>query len=309
VTPVVWDISVDDVLARRAVHERVGGSQQSGMTRAGQSSDLLLFSSSSGLRYGYDFDGWKSDGAFHYTGEGQVGDQVFRRGNAALRDHLSRGLRPRLFKEVKRSTVRYVGEFRLAEDRAYYEEEAKDREQELRKVIVFRLLPVTALTPSEADVDEAPPGSPTVRDVPIEAHVTETFQSEPRREPTTAERREAALVQRYSAWLTAIGTTVTRKEIRVPGLGRGLYTDLYDSTRRELVEAKSSASRHHVRMAIGQLYDYGRHVKHLTRAVLLPTNPGADLLELLHSLGIACVYETETGDFVREEPSSDGPRP
>jgi hypothetical protein len=304
-----WDIAIGEVLARRAVHERFGGSRQNGMTRAGQSDDLLLFSSTSGLRYGYNFDGWRSDGAFHYTGEGQTGDQAFTRGNAALRDHVRRGLRPRLFEEVKRSIVQYLGEFQLAADQSYYVEEARDRERELRKVIVFRLLPVTAQAPPGNSVPNGPPANPIVSDVSIEAHVAETFQSEPKREPTTAERREAALVQRYSASLTAAGAAITRKRICLPDLGHPLYTDLYDSTRRELVEAKGSASRHHVRLAIGQLYDYGRHVEHKSLAILLPSDPGADLVGLLHSLGITCVHETETGNFERHEPMSSGPLP
>lgn len=290
-----------DELPRREVHNQYGGSRQSGMTRAARTDNLLLFSSTSGLRYGYDFDGWKADGAFHYTGEGQVGDQVFTAGNAHLRHHVARGLRPRLFEEVRRSIVRYVGEFRLAPERTYYPEEARDRNGDLRKVIVFRLLPV------DAEAPPAYPATPTgpavsVRDVPVEAHEAETFQSEPRREPTTAERREAGLVHRYVAWLKAAGGSATRNEIVHRDIGHALYTDLYDEVRQELIEAKSSASRHHVRLAIGQMADYARYVEHKSRAVLVPSDPGPDLTELLHSIGMSCVYEDERGGFVRRDP-------
>jgi hypothetical protein len=297
-----WDLDLGAELPRREVHDLVGGgSRQNGMTRAGSSDNLLLFSSSSGIRYGYNFDGWKSDVAFHYTGEGQLGDQVFTRGNMQLRDHEERGLRPRLFGEAGRSRVRYLGEFRVDDGHPWYPEEAPDRLGDLRKVIVFRLLPVAAeepLTPQTAPAAS----TPTVRDVPMEAHLAETFQQEPRREPTVAERREAELVGRYTAWLESTGSTATRKEIRLPDLGHALYTDLFDRLRSELVEAKSSASRHHVRLALGQLLDYARYIEHESRAVLLPSDPGAELVELLHSVKIACVYETTTGVFVRVDP-------
>jgi hypothetical protein len=42
-------------------------------------------------------------------------------------------------------------------------------------------------------------------------------------------------------------------------------------------------------------------VKPKARAVLLPTNPGEDLLQLLHSLNITCIYE-DGNSFVRREP-------
>ncbi len=263
--------------------------------------NLLLFSSSSGSRYGYDFDGRKSDGAFHYTGEGQLDDQVFTRGNLQLRDHVQLELRPRLFEEAGRSRVRYLGEFRVDTRHPWYAEEALDRLQNVRKVIVFRLLPVDALAPVTRELRPAVT-KPAVRDVPLEAHLAETFQVQPNREPTTAERREADMVRRYTAWLEASGSSASRKEIWLPDLGHALYTDLFDLDREEVVEAKSSASRNHVRLALGQVLDYARYVDHKSRAVLLPSDPGTELVQLLHSVNIACVYETPTGDFVRVGP-------
>ncbi|WP_444948523.1 hypothetical protein [Micromonospora ureilytica] len=180
-----------------------------------------------------------------------------------------------------------------------YAEEARDRLGDLRKVIVFRLLPIDAEAPK---VDKAGVGKPTVRDVPMEAHRAETFQVEPKRDLTTAERREADLVDRYVGAVTGEGGTTTRKEIKLPDLGRALYTDLFDGGRAELVEAKSSAARHHVRLALGQLLDYARYVEHKSRAVLLPSYPGSDLVDLLHSVNVACIYEQEGGGFVRLDP-------
>jgi hypothetical protein len=118
-----WNIQLGEVVVRRQLHQRVGGgSGRGGITRPAKRADLLLFSSPAGARYGYDFDGWKPDGTFHYTGEGQVGDQTFVRGNAAVRDHLDRGLRLRFFNQVKRSVVCYIGEFRVDQELPWYAE-------------------------------------------------------------------------------------------------------------------------------------------------------------------------------------------
>lgn len=302
-TVVTWGIAVNEVLARRAVHDKYGGSRQGGIASSAKSDNILIFTSDSGKNYGYDYDQWEGDDVFYYTGEGQTGDQVFVRGNMALRDHVQRGQHVRLFEGVARTTVRYLGEFRLSDDAPYRFEEAPDQFKDLRKVIVFRLIRVDAAQPSLP----TPSKEPTVSDVPIEKHITETFSSNPSQEPTEMERREAALVERYAEHLAAEKISTNRNKIDLPYSTRPYYTDLFDVSRGELIEAKGSASRNHVRLAIGQLCDYSRYVPHCARAVLLPTDPGPDLLQLLDSLGITCIFETEPNVFVRREPSTSTP--
>ena len=80
--------------------------------------------------------------------------------------------------------------------------------------------------------------------------------------------------------------------------GRPLFTDLYDATTGTLIEAKGSAERNSIRMAIGQLADYKRFVdggkpRHV--AVLLPTQPRPDLQDLLKRQGIELIYPGEKG--------------
>ena len=58
--------------------------------------------------------------------------------------------------------------------------------------------------------------------------------------------------------------------------------------------AKGVATREAVRMAIGQLPDYSPGTN---LAVLLPTLPMADLIELLPRHDIRCVYEAGPGDL------------
>src|SRR5262249_41223713 len=65
-----------------------------------------------------------------------------------------------------------------------------------------------------------------------------------------------------------------------------LYTDLYNASTHELVEAKASARRADVRMGIGQLADYRRFLEAPRCVLLLPQAPSDDLLDLLRVEGI-----------------------
>jgi hypothetical protein len=64
-----------------------------------------------GRAYGYIYDGRADDGFFHYTGEGQVGDQQMTQGNRAIRDHELEGRELHLF-EADGKELEYVGAFR-----------------------------------------------------------------------------------------------------------------------------------------------------------------------------------------------------
>lgn len=52
-----------------------------------------------------------------------------------------------------------------------------------------------------------------------------------------------------------------------------------------------------VRLALGQVLDYGRYVNDSALAVLLPEPPAADLVELLESHNVGCVVEGKPGEF------------
>ncbi|MEV6266706.1 hypothetical protein AB0L64_06055 [Kribbella sp. NPDC051936] len=140
---------------------------------------------------------------------------------------------------------------------------------------------------------------PIVSDVAFEAQFVDTFPIESR-EPTTALRNEAKLVQRYAEALDREGSTATRKQIKLTDVT--LYTDLFDSKRAELVEAKATASREAVRYAIGQLLDYQRYVGPESLAILVPTRPSPDMIELLHNHQITCIVEDSAAHFTRLSP-------
>ena len=94
---------------RRRLHGKYGGQMQGGISTPAQHSFIMLFSGEQGEEYGYR-DGWAEGNRYLYTGEGQVGDMAFIRGNELLRDHVGDGKDVHLFEYVQRGIVRYVGQ-------------------------------------------------------------------------------------------------------------------------------------------------------------------------------------------------------
>ena len=186
------------------------------------------------------------------------------------------------------------------------QEEAPDRNGDMRTVIVFRLLP-------ERESD--------IRTFLIVAQLV-TLQRSPKRiwstlklmkprplsNPVLSQRRQcaqkASSFARYCGSHSVVGHEFKRWRIVPPGELRTLFIDPYDETANELIEAKGTATRGTIREAIGQLFDYRRHIPpenpHL--AVLLPHGPSEYLVSLLHTCGIACIYETDRGVFERTNP-------
>lgn len=124
---------------RSELHDRYGGSRQSGISTPSEHPFIFLFTSDSGELYGYQ-DGPRSDGTYEYTGQGQVGDMEFKLGNKAIRDHERNGKTLHLFKKSRKSYVRYVGEMRYTSHR--FVENVPDRNGRSRRAIVFLLEPV-----------------------------------------------------------------------------------------------------------------------------------------------------------------------
>ena len=296
----MWDIPVGKVLRRSELHDRFHGTRQGGIAPCVGTPNVLLFTKPSGRLYGYD-DGWRDDGTFHYAGEGQVGDQKFTKGNRAVLDHRQNGRALRLFEGAGRTTVRYLGEYVVDEPHPTYRMEAPDRNGDLRSMIVFRLRPVDG---EGAIVVPPGPTIPAVVDLALESHLIETFMVSPTVNEIKGERREADLVNRYASWLRADGHQVIRKQINLPGAVGVLYTDLFDVTSGELVEAKGSASRYHVRLGLGQVLDYSRYLHPDHQAVLLPVRPNDELVGLLTDNNVACVYPDASRGFARDNPTA-----
>jgi hypothetical protein len=80
----------------------------------------------------------------------------------------------------------------------------------------------------------------------------------------------------------------------------GLRCDGYERESRILVEAKSSVSREHIRMAVGQLLDYGFQIRKdlgiSCMAILLPSKPDPKSVNWLSELNISVIWH-ENGAF------------
>jgi 5-methylcytosine-specific restriction protein A len=127
---------------RRDIHEPFGGSRQSGISTSRQVPVIFIFTGGSGERYGYG-DTFSEEGVLMYSGEGQRGDMVFNRGNAAIRDHLLDGRALHLFQSLGHGKgQKYLGEFVC---QGWERTPASDVDGKIRSAIIFELLPVSLL--------------------------------------------------------------------------------------------------------------------------------------------------------------------
>jgi hypothetical protein len=306
-----WDVPVGGLLSRQERMTRYGGARYGGMETSTTSPNVFLYSDPvAAAVHGYSFDGWTEAGSvFLYTGEGATGDQAMRAGNRAVLEASQRGKVLRLFVAdglVKAGSAaknqRYIGAFETDHESPYLIAETPDRNGEPRTVFVFRLRPTSETYRRDEDTsasDDAPPVA-VAELVEPEAHETPSYPTAGT-PPSTAERRENELVERYRAWLASRGHTVKRWRIKPPGELQVLLTDIYDIEADELIEAKGTATRDAIRRAIGQLLDYRRHIDRpkVSLAVLVPHAPSTDLGNLLTTLDIDCIYEHTDGGFER----------
>jgi 5-methylcytosine-specific restriction protein A len=113
----------DQVYKRSELHDSYGGNRQSGISPSQKSDVIFLFTGDTGKEYGYE-DCWKSSTIFNYTGEGQVGDMKFERGNKSIRDHISNGKSMYLFEQLGNGLVRFLSEVKYID---YHQKEGLDR--------------------------------------------------------------------------------------------------------------------------------------------------------------------------------------
>jgi 5-methylcytosine-specific restriction protein A len=102
---------------------------------------IFLFTGESGDQYGYR-DGPRPDGVFAYTGEGQVGDMEFVRGNLAIRDHIKDGRDLLLFEKFPEpGSYRFVGQFACD---GFENAMGPDKTGAPRQIIIFHLQPAAS---------------------------------------------------------------------------------------------------------------------------------------------------------------------
>ncbi|WP_338890492.1 hypothetical protein [Rhodococcus sovatensis] len=118
-----------------------------------------------------------------------------------------------------------------------------------------------------------------------------------------ARRAESDLVDRFVAGLRPERLDLSGCQLQVEGVNRPLLVDLLDHTNNVLYKAKASASREAVRMALGHLLDYRRHIETKpSTCMLLPERPADDLIDLLREYSVGCVYEKSNGFEVELKP-------
>lgn len=297
--PSVPPLIAGEFYTREDLVVEYGGSVQSGgIVPGNKSSTVFVFSDpSEGKQFGYVYDGFSSDGSvFYYTGAGQNGDQVESHANSPVVTHVQKGRTLHAFVAAGRvpgrqtKLQRYVGEFVLDPDLPYERMPALDKNNALRTVMVFRMLPVTPIPEMMIEAVGVARVMQEARSlqVPVELNSTQFFETSGT-EAYLAVRRESQLVDDFVA--SQQGHDFSRWAIRLPK-EQPLLTDVYDGTDRVLYEAKALSGRSEVRMAVGQLYDYRRHVKvdGLRCSVLLPERPKADLRDLIDAAGLGLAF-------------------
>lgn len=122
------------------IHDKFGGSRQSGISPSSVSDAIFLFTGDSGEQHGYrDHEEVDENGCrvFHYCGEGQLGHMTLTRGNLAITRHSVEGKAIHLFKALGKSKpVQYLGEYIYLD---HYKATGKDRQKLDREIIVFKL--------------------------------------------------------------------------------------------------------------------------------------------------------------------------
>lgn len=289
--PKAWTLEIGDTVLRREIHAAYGGQEQGGIITPRSIPDILVITSpESGARHGYDaFEGLQEDGSFLYTGEGQYGDQVFARGNIALRDAAQAGRPIRLFTK-QGTSVTYVGEFTTGEP-AYTIRMIPDSESTLRKGIIFKLIPVVADVEALDPQPSSLAGDARIASwMPPESYpyVVEAPESLNER---VASRIEFALQADFGQWIEERGETP--RSLSLPSAGATVKPDLYVEESGWVVEAKKSPAREYVRTAIGQVLDYALLARESGRSavpvILLPSRPVQHLERLLSELGIILI--------------------
>jgi hypothetical protein len=287
--------------------EQYGGSRYSGgIVPAVATNNVFLFSDpSEGVKYGYNFDGPGEDESYYYTAQGTLGDHSETGNNGAVLGHVAANRDLRLFVadgyvgKSKTKLQRYIGQFRIDPIGPLSWQPAPDSSGIVRQVLVFHLLPVGETALREMDRDGGNTPTLTIaRMVPPEVD-SSIFYESGGSEPTIALRLETGLVESFRAWLGHPSYAVKRWAIQVPGARSPLLSDIYDTTTRTLYEAKSSPARSDVRMAIGQLLDYQRHIPipALACSLLLPARPSDGLVNLAHYAQMGVTYKKRDGSF------------
>ncbi|MCI3225948.1 hypothetical protein [Streptomyces sp. NP-1717] len=319
------------ITTREAIAAAFGCGTFQGIEPAADAGKVFVYSDpTAGEEYGYTFDGRADDDEFGplylYTGAGAQGDQKPSGRNGSLITAAAKGREVHLF--VAHGKVpgggamqqRYIGPMVLDPITPYDIRRGPGKNHVMRDVLVFRFRPAPGTTPGWTEADKQPEATQTTMEitdpevvvpVPVVLPKQSGAKVKKTEQHTTSEtvadipagqrkvlRREGELVTAFVAHLAAAGHKTHSFQFTIEGEPGTLTPDLYDVNDHALYEAKGLTTRANVRMAIGQLADYRRHVpnSHTLRVgVLLPSEPTPDVKKLLAEQKIALVYQTDDG--------------
>ncbi|MFD5893776.1 hypothetical protein [Streptomyces sp. NPDC060366] len=319
------------ITTREAIAAAFGCGTFQGIEPAADAGKVFVYSDpTAGEEYGYTFDGRADDDEFGplylYTGAGAQGDQKPSGRNGSLITAAAKGREVHLF--VAHGKVpgggamqqRYIGPMVLDPITPYDIRRGPGKNRVMRDVLVFRFRPAPGTTPGWTEADKQPEATQTTMEitdpevvvpVPVVLPKQSGAKVKKTEQHTTSEtvadipagqrkvlRREGELVTAFVAHLAAADHKTHSFQFTIEGEPGTLTPDLYDVNDHALYEAKGLTTRANVRMAIGQLADYRRHVpnSHTLRVgVLLPSEPTPDVKKLLAEQKIALVYQTDDG--------------
>ncbi|MFC8242359.1 hypothetical protein [Streptomyces chartreusis] len=321
-----------DTLTRAQIHPVLGGSGFAGICPAREKRNVLIFSDSKvGRRYGYR-DGWLAEDdslgpVFTYTGTGKRGNQTLDGGNASILEHANMGRTLHVFVAVGNvpgtgtRTHKYVGQFKVDEDRPYDVREAKDELDQDRSVIVFRLRPTGPYLRDESDTLPLA-GRSRIRFQPTAGRVARAYRRQRRqRQPQTdANRIEAVrddLAEAFEAHEIAAGMDIGQMELSLQNSTDQISFEIFNQTNRRVYQPTGSAAPDSITQALAQLLLAQRHLMNLAQdqplqlMMLTPALPREDLRDLLAEHGVGLVYRTDSGgfsEFARHTPAGSTPR-
>lgn len=177
---------IGQVYIRQEIHHLYGGQHQTGICTPQNQPYIFLFTGGIGPARGYT-DGWTDDGTFSYSGQGQIGDMEFLRGNAAIRDHIADSKDLHLFENVGDGMVKYLGQMVYAGYQIIPNQ--PDRDGNPRKVIQFHLVEHSMLQDAEAQ----PSTRHVIREPSVRYSDSDLFDARGDRETTSEQAKQRAV--------------------------------------------------------------------------------------------------------------------
>jgi len=120
---------------------------------------------------------------------------------------------------------------------------------------------------------------------------TYDYEVRTKKQVRAARRKEKELLDNYRGWLEKQGRKLSRLQI-----GQ-MQCDAWEEERRNLIEAKATTSRQDIRMAVGQLLDYGHQIRKdlgdSNKAILLPERPDQNDAGWVKSAGISIIWRAD----------------